>query len=329
MLTKQKIPSGILNKILSQFDLGQIIKIEPLSTSGNISYIIKTKSKSYFLRLSPSGHRWRSRKEIAAELEVINYLKKNKFPVFGPIKTKNGKEIISHKKHHGYLREFTKAKEKLNPPVIEVKRFGEVLGWLHLLTENYKTKSKRNHIFDLKETQRHFKENKPKILQSNLKNKKEFVEKFEKEIFSLNFPENLPSGMIHEDLGKRHVLWQKDKVAAIVDFDRSYYGKLILDLGQACRSWCFTNNWKKWSNQNFRYLIGGYQKKRKLSKSEKRFLVDAIKFGILERGMSFCLRFIMVTQDKKDREFAFQSIFEHLKIMEQNRIDIEKWLKIN
>jgi len=66
-----------------------------------------------------------------------------------------------------------------------------------------------------------------------------FVIKFEKEISNLSFPKELPQGMIHEDLGKRHVLWQNNKISGILDFDRCYYGKLILDLGQAVRGWCF------------------------------------------------------------------------------------------
>ena len=146
----------------------------------------------------------------------------------------------------------------------------------------------------------------------------------------LNFPNNLPSGAIHEDLGKRHILWQKNKIIAIVDFDRSYYGKLILDLGEACRGWCFIDNWKKWSNKNFQALINGYQNKRKLTQLEKKYLVDAVKFGILERSLAFCLRFIQETKDSEDKEYALYSISENglLGMVEKNRGTIEKFLKM-
>ncbi|MDP2967086.1 MAG: phosphotransferase, partial [bacterium] len=168
------------------------------------------------------------------------------------------------------------------------------------------------------------------ILRSNFEQKEKFVEKFEKEIFLLNFPNNLPSGAIHEDLGKRHILWQKNKIIAIVDFDRSYYGKLILDLGEACRGWCFIDNWKKWSSKNFQALITGYQNKRKLTRLEKEYLVDAIKFGILERGLAFCLRFIQETKDSEDKEYALYSISENglLGMVEKNRGTIAKFLKM-
>ncbi|MBU4353555.1 phosphotransferase [Candidatus Parcubacteria bacterium] len=327
-LSKQKFSSVALGKILARFNLEKIKKISPLATSGNIAYVIKTADKSYFLRLCPFGHRWRSKKEIEAELELLNYLKKNNFPVYCPVKTNDGEEIVSWKKHCGYLREFSNAAEKLNPLIGEIKKFGEVVGRFHSLTENYKTKNKRTNIFDLKETQKHFKQAKAIILKSSFKDRGKFLEKYEKEILSLDFPNILPAGMIHEDLGKRHVLWNKNKISAIVDFDRAYYGKIVLDLGQACRGWCFTNNWKKWSNDNFRALIGGYQKERKLSLPEKKFLLDAINFAVLERALAFCLHAIL-SGNKKDWRHANNGLFKELELLNQNRSEIEKILKLN
>jgi len=328
MLIKQKLPSAILKRLLKKFDLGTIKRTKPLATSGNISYIIYTNKKNYLLRLSPVGFRWRSMQEIDAELELINYLLKKKFPVPKPITARNGEQIISYKNHFGYLREFINARPKLNPTLKEVKQFGELFGQFHNLVKNYKTRHKREHIWDLEETKKNFKQDKKMISKSNFRSKK-FIKSFEKEIFSLNFPDGLPSGTIHEDLGKRHVLWHKNKIAGIIDFDRSYYGKLILDLGQACRGWCFVNNWKEWNNKNFHALIKGYQNKRKLTNLEKKYLVDAIKFGILERSLSFCLRFIQVTNDPEDEKYALYSISENglLGMVERNREKIEKFLK--
>ncbi|MBU4224112.1 phosphotransferase, partial [Patescibacteria group bacterium] len=208
------------------------------------------------------------------------------------------------------------------------KKFGELGGRCHSLTESDKTKIKRTNCLDLKETQKHFKQAKAIILKSSFKDRGKFLEKYEKEILSLDFPNILPAGMIHEDLGKRHVLWNKNKISAIVDFDRAYYGKIVLDLGQACRGWCFTNNWKKWSNDNFRALIGGYQKERKLSLLEKKFLLDAINFAVLERALAFCLHAIL-SGNKKDWRHANNGLFKELELLNQNRSEIEKILKLN
>jgi Ser/Thr protein kinase RdoA (MazF antagonist) len=129
MLLKQEIPDKDLNLILENFDLGKIISIEPMLTSGNISYIIKTPTKKYLIRLCPDkGPRFRSVGEINAEIELLHYLKDKKFPVLIPIKDKSGKEIISFKNHNGYIREFFNQKYKENPSLEEIKEFGRVLG---------------------------------------------------------------------------------------------------------------------------------------------------------------------------------------------------------
>lgn len=319
MLTKQHLTIEVLREIIGRFDLGEIKKIEPLATSGNISYIIETPDRSYFLRLCPLGPRWRSQEEILAELELINYLRSAGFPVVGAVKDCDGQELISWGEHNGYLRQLIEAQEKLNPSVEEIKIFGETIGRLHSLTESYQTKNKREHIFDLPETKKYFGETKEKILASAFKDKEKFVAKFEAEINSLNFPDELPKGMIHEDLGKRHTLWQSESIQAIVDFDRCYFGHLILDLGQACRGWCFVNDWQIWNDTNFTALIEGYQKKRRLTDLEKDLLPDAIKFGILERTLSFCLRFINVTQDSEDEKFALESVFKQLDLIPKRK----------
>lgn len=312
MLIKQQIPVSEIKRILRQFNLGKIKKIVAFPTSGNISNVIEAKKKKYFLRLCPKNVRFRSREEIAAELELIERLRANKFPVLPAIQDKKGEAIIFWRGHYGYLREFVRAREKPNPTAREVEKFGEILGWFHSLTENFRTKNPRRHIFDLAAAKKLFEKNKEKILASGFKNKKEFVAKFQKEINSLKFPGELTRGMIHEDLGRRHVLWTKDKVRAIIDFDRSYFGLLVLDLGQACRGWCFIRNWTVWSGKNFKALILGYERRRKLTKIEKQYLIKAIKFGILERALSFCLRFINVTNDKEDEHFALDSVFRQL-----------------
>lgn len=324
MLRKEKILAGDLKKILTDYDLGEIIEVNPIPSSGNIAYLIKAEKGNFFLRICPSGPRYRSREEIASEIELLEYLSQNKFPVPVPYKKKNGQIIVFYKGKYGYLREYDDGEPFLNPNLDQIEQFGKILGQFHSLTAGFKTKNRRLHIFNSEETKKHFALNKKKIVHSKFKNATEFVSKVEKELDSMDFAQDLPSGMIHEDLGKRHVLWNKGKVASLIDFDRTYYGPLILDLGQALRGWCFVNNWTAWSNQNVRALLKGYQSKRKLTGTEKQFLFDAIKFGVLERSISFFLRFIEVTQDPKDAKFAYESAFDFLHMLEDNRDEFER-----
>lgn len=306
MLNKKSIPQKDLIKILKGYSLGEIQKIEPIKTSGNLSFLVRADSGDYFLRICPEGQRWRSKEEIASELELIDHLNKNNFSAPKLIAKINEDFIIEYEGKFGYLRKYDSSDAILNPNIAEVEEFGRTLGWLHSLLEGYQTKNKRNHFFDLETTKKNFLEDKPIILKSDLPDKENFINNFEKELFSLSFPDNLPKGMIHEDLGKRHILWKDGKISCIIDFDRTYYGKLIIDLGQAIRGWCIIDD-SLWSNENFEALLKGYLEKRKLTDLEKQYLFDAVKFGILERGLSFCLNYVYASQSDEAAEYAHKS----------------------
>jgi len=329
MLKKPVFSKKVVRKILSDYNLGSILEIKPLATSGNITFLISATKGKFILRICPEGERWRSKKEIASELEFIDYLLKNKFPAPLPVSKKDNSCIIEWNNKFGYLRHYNEDIPHLMPILNHVEIFGALVGRFHKLTKGYKTKNKRDHIWDLGETKKNFQKLKKIVLKSDFKNKSQFIKRAEEELSKLHFPNNLPKGMIHEDLGRRHILWKNDEISCVIDFDRCYYGKLILDLGQAIRGWCLTDNWKKWSNDNFKALLKGYQSNRKISALEKRYLFDAVKFAILERGLSFCWRYIEITNDREDEKFAWYSVSEDglIEMLNKNKQQIENIIK--
>lgn len=317
-----------IKKILSKFKISlDNTSIKQTPTSGNITYAIKSKEGKFILRLCPDAEpRHRSKKEIEAELELIFYLKSKGFPTPTSIPMKDGAIVIESKNRFGYLRKFEDGGAIFNPSLKQITKFGETLGWLHQLTEGYKTKYKRLHIFDLENAKKYFKESKQAILKTRIKNNKDFVSRIKKELFALNFPQSLPKGMIHEDLGRRHVLWKKGKISCILDFDRTYYGKLLLDLGQSLRGWCFTD-WKKWSDQKFKCLMRGYETKRELKDNEIKRLGDSVKFALLERSIAFALRGHCKSAEvmTKQKHAEFDRIArEQLKLAESLKMS-DKW----
>lgn len=303
MITKQKISKQDLNKILSQYNLGEIFQTKILPTSGSTMVLVESKQGKFILRLAPKKQpMFRDREEILAEIELREHLYANGVPVPEVIGS-----AIKFNGQHGYLRKFVEGKAFLRPDLKEVEQAGAMLGKIHVTTKGYKTKNKRKHTWDLQKMREYFPGNKRLILKSKLKEKKKFVELFEQELCAIKFPPNLPQGMLHEDFGKRHVLWEENKIQAIIDFDRSYYGTLLLDLGQALRGWCFTKNWRTWDDKNFQTFLRGYERHRKLSVLEKKYLKDAVKFAILERAWSFALRFVKFG-DREDEKYAWNSV---------------------
>jgi Ser/Thr protein kinase RdoA (MazF antagonist) len=149
MLQNPKISKNIIAKILKNYDLGPITKIEPLLTSGNITFIISANKEKFILRICPAGARWRSKQEIAGELEFIDYLLKNKWPAPIPVPQEDNSFIIAIDNKFGYLRHFDNGIACVNPNLKQIEQFGALIGKFHKLIEGYETKDKRKHIWDL------------------------------------------------------------------------------------------------------------------------------------------------------------------------------------
>ena len=92
----------------------------------------------------------------------------------------------------------------------------------------------------------------------------------------------LPRGLIHGDLFRDNVLWQGDRIAALLDFESASEGALAYDLMVTALAWCFGD---ALDQALLRAMIDGYESVRPLSASERAALVTegsaaALRFTI-------------------------------------------------
>jgi Ser/Thr protein kinase RdoA (MazF antagonist) len=105
---------------------------------------------------------------------------------------------------------------------------------------------------------------------------------------------NLPKGPIHVDIGPRNVLFYKGNLSGVLDFDNSYIGPLILDLGKTIMF--FASRKGKFDIRKALIIYKAYAKERKLSKQEYAELYKAIKFAFLSHVfVDYYIRAIKVT----------------------------------
>jgi homoserine kinase type II len=90
----------------------------------------------------------------------------------------------------------------------------------------------------------------------------------------------LPRGIIHGDLFRENVLWNGDRVAAMLDFECACYGPFVYDLMVCLLAWCYGSSFE-WPL--VRGILEGYAAHRTLSGREVRAL------GV--EGAVACLRF--------------------------------------
>ena len=284
----------------------QVISIQKLKTSGNFSFLISTDKSEYILRLCGSEFRYRTYDEISSEVKLLNYLLENKIPVPKPIDF-NKEFVISVENKNGILYKYILGKNNTNPDSYHCFKIGEILGKIHKLTMNREYSGRKE--WGLKTAKEKFEEIKNEITDN------EILEKFSLILNELTFPDDLPKGILHEDFGKGHVFFIKEEISGIIDWDRSYYGPLILDLGQAIRGWCM-DNWKDVNTEKAYSLIKGYESQRKLNETERTSLLNVVKFAFIERAISYYINYLN-NKNLEDKEFVLENIYLIKKCEEQ------------
>lgn len=81
---------------------------------------------------------------------------------------------------------------------------------------------------------------------------------------SFNFPV-LPQGVVHGDLFRDNVLWQSDRIVALLDWESASHGTLIYDLAVTILAWCCGDT-LDWSLA--RSMVEGYRSQRELADEE-------------------------------------------------------------
>jgi homoserine kinase type II len=76
----------------------------------------------------------------------------------------------------------------------------------------------------------------------------------------------LPSGLTHGDLFRDNVLWDGDRVAALLDFESASRGAFVYDLAVTMLAWCYGD---AFDFELARAMVAGYESARALRAAEK------------------------------------------------------------
>lgn len=106
----------------------------------------------------------------------------------------------------------------------------------------------------------------------------------ELEYLDLNWPQDLPGGVIHADMFPDNVFFLNDKFSGMIDFYFACNEMLAYDLAICLNAWCFERD-NAFNVTKARALIEGYRSVRALTRAELQAL------PILARGAS--MRFLL------------------------------------
>lgn len=283
-----------VEKVTSFFDIGKIEIIKP-NKVGLIhkTFEVSTQRGLYIIqRINP----------IFGEIELFNmviaseYLVSNGLPAPKVIYSLKGEPFL--KFEHYYWR----ITEKLPGFIIkeitsesEACAVGEMLGRFHKVMSSFPKQLKKGGrtLHNSREVLE-----KAKKIATLYRNDKKFeavsdiIPNLFNELESLLLPDNLPQRIIHGDPKITNFLFlDKDKVSGILDLDMVNYHTILVDLGDALRSWCGK---KEEESENFfridiaKSAINSWKKAGlPLSKIEEGMILKSVKLITLELAARF------------------------------------------
>jgi len=274
-----------LMDFLKNYDLNDINFFNGINEGiQNTNYKIGIDSKEFILTIYENMS---DIKDIEFFLELMMYLSSNNIKCPTPIKNLDSKFIGKIKSKPAVILTFLKGKSISAVSKGNTFELGKALADMHLNVQNFNLKKKND--LSLSGWKNLLGVNKEKLnkLEVNL------YEKLTKEFKKIqdNWPNTLPSGIIHADLFPDNVLFLDNKVSGLIDFYFSCTDFFAYDLSICVNAWCFDNN-NKFSKDNVRALISGYQEIRALSEEELNSL------PILCSGSA--LRFLLTRVDNLD-----------------------------
>jgi len=281
----------ISKTILGQYDLGVIKKIAPVSAGlVHDTFAIDASSGKYIIqRLHPVL----ASKAIAKDfLHVTRFLKAQGFPTPDCILTKNGDVLVIDGAHRWRLQ------TRLPGKTVEVikdkamaRAAGEMYARFHKVLDAFPYTFGSTKI--LHQTEKIYEKFLRTIEKHDVTEVKEEVDFLRCELPKYFLPARLPMRVIHGDPKISNILFDsKGRAKAIIDLDTCNRRPLLVELGDAFRSWCGgveDDPKNTFSLPMFRAAWVGYKKGAgdMMTKSELQHVPKAIGTITLELAARF------------------------------------------
>lgn len=280
----------------SAWDLGRILTCGR-ATRGvvNHNFVLGTPDGKYVLRQVSRTHHQTPR-NLEFELAYLDYLKHAGFPYQIPeaIATTKGSLFVSVQGHYYWLYEFLEGSvvEKLNGP--RLAQLAKMMAEYHALIEqsNLHNGKPASDLYNRDVTMKEIGEYRTEILRKNKINRSErtFLDESAKMILilrdfnqgPLEKPRLYP---IHRDLISENLIWKKDKLAGVIDFEHvsgtndPVVKDIAVTMQYCCRDRRVTH---QLDIDSARQFLQSYTESHSLSDGEIALIPDLMTVGFLD-----------------------------------------------
>ena len=233
-MNKIKVTRKEFVNLLSNYNIGKLLSYRRFKKGqAHTNYFLKTHKGEFVCKIYNN----RTEKQILCELEILKKLNQNNFPCIKIFKTNSGNPFFIIKNRMCILYVFVEGNQINKPNLAQFNTAASTLAKLHKVNINHlskdcdvkKTISKQEILASTKIALKELKDD-------NLA--KERLNWFAGAIKIINEPHaNIPSGIIHGDYSQENILFDEDKIAAVIDFDGGSYGAFIFDVASIIYFW--------------------------------------------------------------------------------------------
>ena len=263
-----KLTEGNLKDFFSKYNLGKVISFKGIQEGiENTNYFVQAEKGKFILTIYEKRVQ---EKDLPFFMGLMRNLFDSKFLSPEPIINKNGNYVTEILNKKAAVVSFLDGSSKKNLSPENCFAVGVETAKMHMITKKLSIKRENRlsvqswrTIYDnVKKDCSKIHINLPNIIEKNL------------DEIENNWPQNIPSGIIHADLFPDNIFFKKNKFSGIIDFYFSCYDFYAFEIAICLNALCFEG---QKDNLSFnvtkaKKYIDGYSTIRKLSENEKKSL---------------------------------------------------------
>jgi len=306
-----KLSDNNVKEFFLKYNLGKVLSYKGIKEGiENTNYVIQTNKNKFILTIYEKRV---ADKDLPFFMGLMKNLFDSNFPSPEPIINNNGNYITEILGKKAAVVSFLDGAAKKNLTSDNCHDVGMKTAKLHIITKNL-TGGRENKlsvnswkkIYDkIKKNCSKIQKNLPLIIEKNL------------DEIENNWPNNIPTGIIHADLFPDNIFFKNNKLTGIIDFYFSCSDFYAFEIAICLNALCFegVNENLSFNVTKAKKFIDGYTSIRKLSDEEKKSL------KILSQGAA--MRFLLT------RVFDYLNIIEGAIVKVKDPIEYLKRLEFH
>lgn len=252
-----------LNVWLKNYTIGEVLELKGISAGiTNTNYFVTTTQNKFVLTLFEQNNM----AELPYFIDLMSHLNSHGVPCPLPIKDKTGASLHMLNGKPAVLISCLLGRDIEAPNIAQCAEVGEVLAKMHLAGLSFeaefpqhKSVNQRGADWRNQTAEKvlpHLSSDDQALLQNTLA--------FQAELDI----SALPTGVVHADLFRDNVLFDKDKVGGLIDFYYACHDALVYDVAIAVNDWC-VNADGSLHQDKLHALLQGYQAHRPFTSAEQ------------------------------------------------------------